>query len=89
MAQGLRSDLPDVSVLHRLIAATRRLLRSAWTITGLGLTVGLGLLLLVDVSLTDLAIPLRPWLRLTGLLLVGQPSIASIVIGFDRWPLSR
>lgn len=88
MAQGLRSDLPDVSVLHRLISATRRLLRAAWTLTGLGITLGLGLALLLTVSLGDLAVPLQPWFRLVGLLLVVVPSGVAFFNGVIR-PLFR
>ncbi len=54
----------------------------------MGVTLGLGLILLVLVSLTDLAIPLRPWLRLVGLLLVVVPSVWAFVTGVLR-PLFR
>ncbi len=88
MAIETRPDVPEISLLHRLIASTRRLLRSTWTLTGMGLTLGLGLSLLVGVSLTDLAMPLRPWLRLMGLLLIVIPSVWAFVVGVLR-PLFR
>ena len=88
MSHDNRTDLPEMGLLHRLIARTRRLLRSTWTLTGMGLTLGLGLSLLVGVSLTDLAMPLRPWLRLIGLLLIVIPSVWAFVVGVLR-PLLR
>jgi hypothetical protein len=54
----------------------------------LGITVGLGLLLLVVVSLADVALAFREWLRLTGLLLVAVPSAWAFVNGVLR-PLFR
>ncbi|MCX7420149.1 MAG: hypothetical protein NT013_11505 [Planctomycetia bacterium] len=88
MATETRSDTPEISLLHRLIGSTRSLLRSAWTLTGMGVTLGVGLILLAVVSLTDLAVPLRPWLRMVALLLVVVPSIWAFVTGVLR-PLFR
>ncbi|HLQ44212.1 MAG TPA: hypothetical protein VK137_05760, partial [Planctomycetaceae bacterium] len=88
MATDTQRDVPEISVLHRIIVSTRQLLRSAWTLTGLGVTLGLGLVLLALVSLTDLAIPLRPWLRLAALLFVVVPSVWAFVTGVLR-PLFR
>ncbi len=88
MATEIRSDTPEISLLHRLIGSTRSLLRSAWTLTGMGVTLGVGLILLAVVSLTDLAVPLRPWLRMVALLLVVVPSIWAFVTGVLR-PLFR
>ena len=83
-----RSDASEIGLLHRVIASTRRLLRATWTATGLGITVGLGLLLLVVVSLADIALSFREWLRLTGLLFVAVPSVWAFVNGVLR-PLVR
>ena len=83
-----RHEVPEIGLIHRLIAATRRLLRATWTATGLAITVGLGLLLLVAVSLADLALAFREGLRLTGLLLVAVPSAWAFLNGVLR-PLFR
>ncbi len=88
MAADDRLDASEIGFLHRLIASTRRLLRAAWTATGLGITVGLGLVLLVTVALADLAMAFREGLRLTGLLLVVVPSGWAFLNGVLR-PLFR
>jgi hypothetical protein len=54
------APLPDCKPLYRLINQTRRLLRSSWVLTGLGLTIGLALGALVLTSLVDLIVPLWP-----------------------------
>jgi hypothetical protein len=38
--QASTHTLPDARPLHRQIGATRRLLRSSWIATGLGITLG-------------------------------------------------
>ena len=82
MTTDLRPDVSEIGLVHRLIASTRRLLRTTWTATGLAITLGLGLLLLVVVSLADLALAFRESLRLTGLLLVTVPSAWAFLTGF-------
>ena len=88
MTTETQRDVPEIGFVHRLIASTRRLLRATWTATGLAITVGLGLLLLVAVSLADLALAFREWLRLTGLLFVVVPSAWALLNGVLR-PLFR
>ncbi len=60
----LPAPLPDAKPLYRLIRRTRRLLRSSWVLTGIGLTVGLVLGALVLTSLIDLVVPVWPTARL-------------------------
>ena len=88
MATENRLETPEISLLHRLIGSTRSLLRSVWTLTGMCATLGVGLILLAVVSLTDLAVPLRPWLRMVALLLVVVPSVWAFITGVLR-PLFR
>jgi hypothetical protein len=80
--------LPDMTPINHLIAATRRLLRTSWVATGLGLVVGSVLGTLVAVLLADLAVTLWPAFRLAGLLLVLVPSVWALVQGVVR-PLLR
>ena len=65
------ATLPDSRPLHRLIARTRRLLRSSWVATGLGITFGLLLGTLAVLAVLDLFIPLEP-ITLPLLDVVGQ-----------------
>ena len=83
------SHLPDTSAISELILQTRRLLRSTWVKTGLSLTVGLLLAVLVFATTVDLLLPLAwPWLRLIALLLVLGPAGWVFVQGV-MWPLWR
>jgi hypothetical protein len=94
------TSLPDTTPLRRLVRQTRRLLRSSWVVTGLGLTVGLLLGTLVATTLVDLVLPLdallpawlapTPWpgLRLAALLLVVVPAAWALFAGVVR-PLFR
>jgi hypothetical protein len=66
--------LPDTTPLKRLIRRTRRLLRSSWVVTGLGLTVGLLLGTLVAATLVDLLTPLGAALRAAALVLIAVPA---------------
>ena len=50
----------QTSKIHRLIASTRRWLRSTWVATGLAVSLGLFVAVLVGVVLLDLASPLWP-----------------------------
>jgi hypothetical protein len=103
MSAGVLNDrLPDSKPIHRLIHRTRRLLRSSWVATGLGLTIGLLLGALVVLTALDVVAPLRPriWnilgteisvdgvLRLLALLLIVVPSTWALFIGVIR-PLCR
>ena len=78
--------VPDTTPIQRLIRTTRRLLRSSWVITGLGLTVGLLLGTLVATTLVDLAVPVWPVLRLIALLLVVLPAGWVLVTGASIVP---
>jgi hypothetical protein len=66
--------LPDISPIRRLIRRARRLLRSSWVVTGLGLTVGLLFGTLVAVTLVDLMAPLGVAFRVAALAAVGLPA---------------
>src|SRR5689334_7773354 len=94
--------LPDSRPIYRLIRRTRRLLRSSWVVTGLGLSVGLLLGTLVALTLIDLTVPLKPitWtvagrvlpvdslIRAAALLLVVVPAAWAFLAGVVR-PLFR
>jgi hypothetical protein len=93
------SALPDSRPLFRLIRRTRRLLRSTWVATGLGLTAGLLLGALAVLAALDLLVPLEsalgswavtldPGLRLAGLLLIVVPAALAFLQGVVR-PLLR
>ena len=79
---------PDLSPIRRLIGRVRQLLRTSWVATGVGLTLALGVGLLVAVSLLDLALPLGTVWRLAGLALVIVPSLLAAYAGVLR-PLFR
>ena len=81
-------SIPDSTPIHQLVQKTRRWLRSSWVTTGLGLTVGLFLIVLLSVSLTDLAMTLWPSMRLVGLLLIAVPVTTAFIVGVIR-PLLR
>ena len=72
------------SAIETLIGTTRRLLRSTWVVTGLAVSTGLFLTLLLAVALLDLAVPLWPSLRLCGLLLVLLPTVWAAFVGVIR-----
>ena len=78
----------DLSPIERLVHATRRLLRGSWVATGMGLTVGLAVGVLVAAALLDLAAPLWPALRFVALLAVVLPAGWVFVVGVLR-PLFR
>ncbi len=78
----------QTSKIHRLIASTRRWLRSTWVATGLAVSLGLFVAVLVGVVLLDLASPLWPALRLAGLLLVVLPTAWAFLVGVVK-PLIR
>jgi hypothetical protein len=96
------ATLPDSRPLHRLIGQTRRLLRSSWVATGLGVTAGLlfGTLAVlavfdlfvplepVTLPLFDVVVPLDPVLRCVSLLLVVVPAGLAFLHGVVR-PLFR
>jgi hypothetical protein len=103
MSTDVRSErLPDSRPLHRLIRHTRRLLRSGWVATGLGLTLGLLLGALVVLTSLDLVAPLRPYtwtvfqhavpvdglVRLLALLVVIVPAAWAFLVGVVR-PVCR
>jgi len=85
---GTSSPAPDISPIRRLIAQVRRLLRSSWVATGLGITVSLLFGVLVAAALLDLVIPLAVPLRLAALLAVVVPSAIAFWSGVVR-PLFR
>src|SRR5581483_2806932 len=84
--------LPDARPLHHLIRHTRRLLRSTWVLTGLGLSLGLLLGTLVATTAADMAVPLDPsWslfglqldqgMRLLALLIIVVPVAWAVAVG--------
>jgi hypothetical protein len=77
----LPQTTPDILPIHRLIQTTRHLLRSSWVATGAGLTVGLGLGILVIVAAIDVVFPLWEWFRLAALLLVAVPAGYALLVG--------
>src|SRR5690349_12128963 len=74
-------DLPNTKPLYRLIRRTRRLLRTSWVATGLGISLGLLLATLIVVTVLDLAVPLWPIFRLLALLLVLVPATWAFGVG--------
>jgi hypothetical protein len=102
MSPETSAALPDSRPLYRLIRRTRHLLRSSWVVTGLSLSIGLGLGSLVVLTLIDLTAPLKPitWtlggrvvpvaslIRLLALLLVVVPAGWAFFVGVVR-PLFR
>jgi hypothetical protein len=95
-------SLPDSRPLHRLIGQTRRLLRSSWVATGLGISLGLLLGTLAVLAVLDLFVPLEPItlpifdvivpldpiLRCVALGLVVVPALLAFLHGVVR-PLFR
>src|SRR5262245_41942985 len=74
------NGLPDASPLFGLIHTTRRLLRSTWVVTGLGLTVGLLLGALVATTAADMILPIDPAWSLFGLQLDGWVRLAALLV---------
>ncbi|MFM8222318.1 MAG: hypothetical protein ACKOJF_25680, partial [Planctomycetaceae bacterium] len=85
---GRPPSAPDISPIRRLIAQVRRLLRSSWVATGLGITLALLFGVLVAAALLDLVMPLPVPLRLLALLAVVIPSAIACWSGMIR-PLFR
>src|SRR5947209_759739 len=94
-ANATPPTLPDSRPLHRLIGQTRRLLRSSWIATGLGITVGLlfgalAVLAVLDLfvglepitlPLFDVVVPLDPLMRCLSLALVVVPALLAFLHG--------
>ena len=81
-------DVPDITPVRDLIVRTRRILRSTWVVTGSSVTLGIGIITLLVLSLTDLLVPFGTWVRLTALLLVLVPAGWMFIHGVLR-PLLR
>ncbi len=83
----------DTAPIWSLVSRTRRLLRSTWVLTGLLASFGLGLLLVVTMSMTDFlvssAVP-SEWtaLRAIALVLLVVPTTWAVIAGVLR-PLFR
>jgi hypothetical protein len=77
-------DAPDVSPVLALIEQTRKLLRSTWIATGMGVALGLFLAAVFVVTLTDLALAWSPLFRFIGFLLVVGPAGWVFYIGVVR-----
>ncbi len=96
------ATLPDSRPLYRLIGQTRRLLRSSWVATGLGISLGLlfgtlAVLAVLDLFIPlepitlpifDVVVPLDPILRCFALMLVVVPALLAFLHGVVR-PLFR
>jgi len=80
--------LPDLRPIRSLIRRTAGLLRSSWVATGMGLVLGLGLGTIAVLAMLDLAVPLLPFFRLVGLILVVVPAAWAFLMGVMR-PLLR
>ena len=83
----------DTSPIRSLVSRTRVLLRSTWVITGLLASFGLGLLLVVVLSLTDFVVSSAApseWttLRALALVLLVVPTTWAVIVGVLR-PLFR
>jgi hypothetical protein len=76
-----QNPAPDTTPIFRLINRTRRLLRSSWVATGLGIALGLLLGALAATTALDLATPLGVTLRLVALLLVVLPATWALLFG--------
>ena len=83
----------DTSAIRSLVSQTRRLLRSTWVATGLLASFGLGLLLVVTMTMTDFlvssAVP-SEWtaLRAIALVLLVVPTTWAVIAGVLK-PLFR
>ena len=83
----------DTSPIHSLVSRTRMLLRSTWVMTGLLASFGLGLLLMVVLSMTDFIVSSAApseWtaLRALALVLLVVPTSWAVIAGVLR-PLFR
>jgi hypothetical protein len=78
----------ELSRIESLVRRTRQVLRSAWVLTGAGLTLGLCLATLIITSVADLAVPMPELLRLMALILVVVPTGLAFIAGVVR-PLVR
>jgi hypothetical protein len=94
-----QNTLPDSRPLYRLIGRTRRMLRSTWVATGIGVTAGLllgalavcvalDLLVPLELALGSWAVQIDPVLRTVGLLLIVVPASLAFLQGVIR-PLLR
>jgi hypothetical protein len=89
MPASLPRVAPDIGPILALVRKTRLLMRSSWGSIGTGLTLGLAFLALAVVTTADMLVPLvGPWLRLTGLVLFGVPTVA-VFIWKGVLPLAR
>lgn len=82
------SDAPDITPIEELIRKVRTMLRSSWVATGLGITLGLLLGIMVAAAVLDLIVPLWPSFRFVALMLVVVPALWSFIAGVVR-PLLR
>ncbi|MBC8354899.1 MAG: hypothetical protein H8E66_23215 [Planctomycetes bacterium] len=71
----------NVDAIERLIARTRRLLRSTWTTIGLAITCGVFVSALLFVTVVDLAMPLSTFLRVAGWLAVVSSGAVAFIAG--------
>jgi hypothetical protein len=85
MADRIRgSGEAELARIDSLIGVTRRTVRSAWLMTGVGLTFGIGLVTILIAALVDLAMPLPTVFRLAALLFVMVPTTLAFVAGIVR-----
>ena len=71
----------DPGPIYELIRRVRFLLRISWVGTGLALSIGLGLAILLVGALLDMAAPLWPSLRVAALVLIVVPTLWAMVVG--------
>ncbi len=87
------SSSPDTTAIRFLVSRTRRLLRSTWVATGLLASFGLGLLLVIAMTMTDFVVSSvvpSEWtvLRAIALMLMVVPTTWAVIAGVLR-PLFR
>ncbi len=87
------SSRPDTTAIRFLVSRTRRLLRSTWVATGLLASFGLGLLLVIAMTMTDFVVSSvvpSEWtvLRAIALVLLVVPTTWAVIVGVLR-PLFR
>ncbi len=87
------SSRPDTTAIRFLVSRTRRLLRSTWVVTGLLASFGLGLLLVIAMTMTDFVVSSvvpSEWtvLRAIALVLLVVPTTWAVMVGVLR-PLFR
>src|SRR5262245_12905857 len=88
-AQADGSAEVQLAQIGCLIARTRRILRSAWVLTGTALSIGLFPGTISVAALSDLIIPFSMPLRFAALCGIALPTLLALVTGVARPALRR